>query len=125
MGAWGSPYFEMQDNHNFNTSISEASLQSYFRDVVISTISLNFLQPTPLWTNTEPVSAMEGANVYIFDGTWQFYAPYASCLVVTAVIYALGYHAMWKSDAPVGNGFPRFIAANIHSIQLRQPIERH
>ncbi|KAF6835527.1 hypothetical protein CPLU01_04203 [Colletotrichum plurivorum] len=62
-GAYGSPYFEMQNTRNFNTGISEETVESYLRDILISTISLNSLQPAPLWTNTAPVSVLESANV--------------------------------------------------------------
>lgn len=87
---------------------------------MISTISLNPASGDPIWTNSDPIDAMEGAETYIFEEKIQFYVPYGACLFVAACIYILGLYAMWKSGSPAGGSLIQFVTTLSASERLRE-----
>lgn len=93
--AAGSPYFGLEERFDPHIHFTEDTLQQYIQDLLISTISLN-PRSAPIWVNSEPIEAMEGADTYLFEEQVQFYVPYGASLAVAACIYIAGVRAMWK-----------------------------
>ncbi|KAK6213516.1 hypothetical protein QIS74_09518 [Colletotrichum tabaci] len=118
--AAGSPYIGIRNKFGLDVNITAESLQSYLQDVLISSISLNWLQPETLWTYSEPIEAFEGAAVYLFSEPWQFYAPYGSCLAVTTIVYLLGYQALRRNGSSAGNSFLQIVSTTSPGGILRE-----
>ncbi|KAF4777785.1 hypothetical protein HER10_EVM0007446 [Colletotrichum scovillei] len=118
--AAGSPYIGLEDKFNPTLDISPQSIERYLQDVVISTVSLNQMSAGPLWVNSQPVEALAGANIYSFSEPWQFYAPYVSCLVVTLIVYILGWRAIYRNGCSAGNSFLQFVVTTSTSSRLHE-----
>ncbi|KAF6817468.1 hypothetical protein CSOJ01_02390 [Colletotrichum sojae] len=114
-GALDNPYVGYHDKYKPRVHLTTETLQSYLRDVVISVTTLS-----PGLSSTKSAHGFTGANVYLFTEPLQFYVPYIACLVVTMLIYVLGYRALHLNGASAGNSFLQFVATTSTSDALHQ-----
>lgn len=103
----GSPYIGFDDKIEAKFIITAETIEQYLQDLVISTIALNFAD-RPIWVNNEDITAMTGAEVYIFESKLQFYVPYAACLAITAALYIIGLWSLRKNGVSAESGFLQF-----------------
>lgn len=117
--AAGSPYIGLQDKLDAKLDVTTSGIESYLRDVVISSVALNSRGSESLWLSNAPITALLGANTYMFTEPWQFYAPYISCLVITLFIYAAGYISLRRNGVSSGNSLLQFVTTTSSSGVLR------
>lgn len=79
-------------------NITEASLNELLTNVTLSTLALN------AWRRTIPVTMTQFRNTYQFSRPIYLILPYSLCLVIGAVVVALGLFSMYENKVAATDG---------------------
>jgi hypothetical protein len=98
-------------------NISNTVIQKYLRDVVVSTIARK--DPT-----FEMIRELDGDQTFVFKSPWQFFTPYAACLLATIIIYIFGIRDLHLNGVSAGNSFLQWVTTTRVSENLNDLAQR-